>query len=99
MANTQDYRTKLVQTQTLKPQSQHLPQQPYVQQSYTNLNSQLEKVHNYSNKESIQPKYSLETQQNVKQYLKADNTRLNYDNKNINLHNKRLRVILIVIIK
>lgn len=90
MANTQDYRTKLVQTQTLKPQSQQLPQQPYVQQSYTNLNSQLEKVHNYSNKESIQPKYSLETQQNVKQYLKADNTRLNYDNKNINLHNKRL---------
>ena len=53
------------------------------------MNAQLEKVSDYSKTDSIQPNYSLETQQNVKQYLKADNTRLNYDNKNINLHNTR----------
>ena len=89
MSNIQDYRTKFTQNNNLKQQTQQLPQQPYIKQSHTNLNAQLEKVSNYSKPDSIQPKYSLETQQNVKQYLKADNTRLNYDNKNINLHNNR----------
>jgi len=89
MSNIQDYRTKFTQNNNLKKQTQQLPQQPYIKQSHTNLNAQLEKVSDYSKTDSIQPKYSLETQQNVKQYLKADNTRLNYDNKNINLHNNR----------
>ena len=87
--SNKDYRTKFTQNNNLKQQSQQLPQQPYIKQSHINLNSQLEKVSDYSKTDLIQPKYSLETQQNVKQYLKADNTRLNYDNKNINLHNNR----------
>jgi len=94
MSNKQDYRTSFIQSQQINQkqqpnQPQQLPQQPYLKQSSTNLNSQLEKVNTYSNTDSIQPKYSLETQQDAKQYLKADNTRLNYDNKNINLHNTR----------
>jgi len=89
MSKKEEYRIKFTENQPLKEQSQQLHQQPYLKQSHTNLNAQLEKVSDYSKTESIQPKYSLETQQNVKQYLKADNTRLNYDNKNINLHNNR----------
>jgi len=41
--------------------------------------------------ESIQPSQTLQSQQNIKQYLKGDNTRLNNDNKNINLHNTKLQ--------
>ena len=94
MSNKQDYRTSFIQSQQINQkqqpnQPQQLHQQPYLKQSSTNLNAQLEKVNTYSNTDSIQPKYSLETQQDTKQYLKADNTRLNYDNKNINLHNTR----------
>jgi len=94
MSNKQDYRTSFIQSQQINQkqqpnQPQQLSQQPYLKQSSTNLNAQLEKVNTYSNTDSIQPKYSLETQQDTKQYLKADNTRLNYDNKNINLHNTR----------
>ena len=94
MSNKQDYRTSFIQSQHLNQkqqpnQPQQLPQQPYIKQSHTNLNSQLEKLNTYTDAKSIQPNYSLETQQDTKQYLKADNTRLNYDNKNINLHNTR----------
>ena len=94
MSNKQDYRTSFIQSQHLNQkqqpnQPQQLPQQPYIKQSHINLNSQLEKLNTYTDAKSIQPNYSLETQQDTKQYLKADNTRLNYDNKNINLHNTR----------
>lgn len=94
MSNKQDYRTTFMQSQHINQkqqpnQPQQLPQQPYIQQSHINLNAQLEKVNQYADTNSIQPKHSLETQQNTKQYLKADNTRLNYDNKTINLHNTR----------
>ena len=93
MSNKQDYRNSFIDLQKLQKQPQQLSQQnlqDFNKQSNNNLNSQLNKINNYSNVESIQPKFSLETQQNTKQYLKADNTRLNYDNKNINLHNNRL---------
>jgi len=94
MSNRQDYRTSFIQSQQINQkqqpnQPQQLSQQPYLKQYSTNLNDQLEKVNTYSNTDSIQPNYSLETQQDTKHYLKADNTRLNYDNKNINLHNTR----------
>ena len=94
MSHKQDYRTTFMQSQDINQkqqpnQPQQLPQQPYIKQSHINLNAQLEKVNKYADTNSIQPKHSLETQHNTKQYLKADNTRLNYDNKTINLHNTR----------
>ena len=84
--NQQNHQNRTQNIPNIANQQNRIPNIPNIPNQQTITNYQL------ANKnESIQPSQTLQSQQNIKQYLKGDDTRLNYDYKNSNLHNTKLQ--------